>query len=85
MQLQSQRFEDKVVEQVQDNVAIEQDTSLLLDLICLIENQLSYFLELTTIELDFDKLLYLLPVLISSGLKVPSLKCANQSSAGAVA
>ena len=65
MQLQSQRFEDKVVEQVQDNMAIKQDTSLLLDLICLIENQPSYFFELTTIELDFDKLLYLLPVLIS--------------------
>jgi hypothetical protein len=46
-------------------MAIEQDTSLLLDLICLIENQPSYFFELTTIELDFDELLYLLPVLIS--------------------
>ena len=81
----SKRLQTEVVEQVDNDMAVEQNDSLSWDLCSMLIHELRDFLKRTTNDQTTNLNTYLFPLLIRSGFISPFLMCAKNNSAGAVA
>ena len=81
----SKRLHAEVVEQVDNDVAVEQNNSLSWDLCSMLIHELCDFLKRTTNNQTTNLNTYLFPLLIRSGFISPLFICAKNNSAGAAA